>query len=246
MAAAPPVRQAPSASPAAIRDAATLLLLDRTAFGVRVLMGRRRDDLAFAPGVYVFPGGRCEANDGRVRPAGDLSEATRARLLERMRGRPSVRRARGLAVAALRETAEETGFRWAGASAPPGASGLETFDAAGLPVDLSPLRLVGRAITPAGRPRRFDARFFAAFTDEGRLVPPDAPPPYDGELSAIGFVALAAVRDRPLLSITALMLSEVEARLTADPHLEAPAPVPFYLPRGRHGHSRVLIGDDSP
>ena len=62
------------------------------------------------PNKYVFPGGRLDAADCRVKPARDLHPATLAKLLARMRGRPSERRARGLAHAALRETWEEAGL----------------------------------------------------------------------------------------------------------------------------------------
>ena len=62
--------------PARPRDAATLILLDRRASGVHVLIGRRHAAHAFMPGKFVFPGGRhrpCrQPRTGRLaaRPAG--------------------------------------------------------------------------------------------------------------------------------------------------------------------------------
>ncbi|MFJ5487262.1 hypothetical protein ACIKTA_06345 [Hansschlegelia beijingensis] len=53
-----------------IRDAATLILLDRSASEPKVLMGRRHHAVRFMPGKYVFPGGRVEPEDGRVNVAG--------------------------------------------------------------------------------------------------------------------------------------------------------------------------------
>ncbi len=133
------------------KDAATLLVLDRTLSGVHVLMGKRRDDLAFNPGAYVFPGGRVDDSDGTVSAAVDLPDGLRERLLDRMRPRPSQRRARALVVAALRETAEETGYlvgrSGSGfAKAPPAV--FSPFVDNGVGLDLSLVTLVGRAITP--------------------------------------------------------------------------------------------------
>ncbi|MGE3998189.1 MAG: NUDIX hydrolase, partial [Variibacter sp.] len=48
------------------RDAATLIVLDRTGAEPKVMMGRRHDRHKFMPGKFVFPGGRVEAYDGRM------------------------------------------------------------------------------------------------------------------------------------------------------------------------------------
>ena len=42
------------------RDAATLIIVDNSSGEPRVLLGRRRLDMVFMPGRYVFPGGRVE------------------------------------------------------------------------------------------------------------------------------------------------------------------------------------------
>ena len=73
-------------------------------------MGRRHERHSFMPGKFVFPGGAVDEADARVRPAVDLEPSTLAKLMLRMRGRPSARRARALAMAAVRETFEETGL----------------------------------------------------------------------------------------------------------------------------------------
>ena len=44
------------------RDAATLIIVDSTSGEPRVLLGRRRLDMAFMPGRYVFPG-ECRYNE---------------------------------------------------------------------------------------------------------------------------------------------------------------------------------------
>jgi 8-oxo-dGTP pyrophosphatase MutT (NUDIX family) len=125
---------APSAKPARPRHAASLILIRRTAKGPEVLMGRRPRRSAFAPDVFVFPGGAVEVGDYDA-PALRPLDADCAR---RIGG--SARLAEALAAAALRETREETGLI--------------------LPADHGALALVARAITPTNSPIRFHARFF--------------------------------------------------------------------------------------
>ncbi len=45
------------------RDAATLMLIDRSGTDPKVLLGRRHASHKFMPGKFVFPGGRIEAAD---------------------------------------------------------------------------------------------------------------------------------------------------------------------------------------
>lgn len=225
------------------KDAATLLVLDRTEGGVSVLMGRRRDDLAFNPGAYVFPGGRVDDTDGLVGAAVDLTDRLADRLVDRMRPRPSRRRARALVVAALRETAEETGYlvgrAGAGFRKPPPAA-FAPFLARDIGLDLAAPVLVGRAITPVKRPRRFDARFFAVWAEPGLVHAPADPVPPDNELSDVRFVPLSAVRALPLPRMTMIMIEELERRLAVDPDLTADLPAPFFLPRGET-HRRETV-----
>src|SRR5579863_788060 len=88
-------------------DAATLILVDRTAATPKVLVGKRHDKVVFMPGKIVFPGGRVDKADGRVPLAAPIPQALEANLLK---GRPRIApaRARSLAVAAIREACEET------------------------------------------------------------------------------------------------------------------------------------------
>lgn len=225
------------------RDAATLLILDRTTSGVHVLMGKRRDDLAFNPGAYVFPGGRVDAADGLVPASAELTDGLRARLMDRMRPKPSARRARALVIAALRETAEETGYLVgrAGAAfpkAPPDAFSPFVDRTVGL--DLSLVKLVGRAITPVKRPRRFDARFFAVWARDAVAFAPESPVPPDNELSDVRFVPLAETGALNLPRMTEIMLRELGDRLAADPDLSRDLPAPFFVPRGEN-HRRDTI-----
>ena len=90
-------------------DAATLILVDRTATTPKVLVGKRHDKVVFMPGKFVFPGGRVDKTDNRIPVAAPIPKALEANLL---RASPKITpsRARSLAVAAIREACEETGL----------------------------------------------------------------------------------------------------------------------------------------
>ena len=65
---------------AASTDAATLVLVRRDADGPRVLMGQRHGNMAFMANKYVFPGGRVDPCDGRLRVGGALKPHVAAKL----------------------------------------------------------------------------------------------------------------------------------------------------------------------
>lgn len=145
------------------KDAATLILIDRTAAKPKVLVGRRHDNVVFMPGKYVFPGGRVDKSDNRVPVAAPITSELEINLLK---GSPKISpaRARALANAAIREACEETGLCLGRkAEKPVKLEGAwKPFADAGLLPDPSGLFLIARAITPPGRVRRFDTRFFTA------------------------------------------------------------------------------------
>src|ERR1700759_3631721 len=146
------------------RDAATLILIDRSGPVPKVLVGKRHDKVVFMPGKFVFPGGRVDKSDNRVPVAAPISKALEANLLK---GSPKIApsRARALAVAAIREACEETGLclgRKSERALPKVDDAWKPFADAGLLPDPSGLFLIARAITPPGRVRRFDTRFFTA------------------------------------------------------------------------------------
>jgi len=149
------------------RDAATLILLDNSGAGVKVLMGRRHRSHAFMPGKFVFPGGRTDPADSRVAAASELPATEIAKLTGALRP-VSAARARAIAMSAIRETYEEAGLligtRGAFATRAPSWQG---FVEHGVQPSLDRLRLVARAITPPGRVRRFDTRFLAAWRSDG-------------------------------------------------------------------------------
>jgi len=210
------------------RDAATLILIDRSASVPKVLLGKRHRGHAFMPSKFVFPGGRLEPHDRHVPVVGRLDPHIEAKLMRHV-SRPSRDKARALAVAAIREVFEETGLlvgrKVEDGPAPPADGPVDPFAAAGVRPDLSELHLIARAITPPGRPRRFDARFFAADAQhivhkvEG-VVGPDA------ELVELTWLPIEAARELDIPPVTKRVLTELEARVAAG--FGHDLPVPFY------------------
>jgi 8-oxo-dGTP pyrophosphatase MutT (NUDIX family) len=219
-------RRSPAMRP---RDAATMIILDRTHGEPKVLMGRRHPGHKFMPGKFVFPGGRIEASDRRMPASGALNPICEARLMSRVQ-RPTASRARALALAAIRETFEETGllFGQAGLGSPvaPAGSSWESFARHGVFPDLEAVTLVARAITPPGRPKRFDTRFFVidashvAARVEGAVSA-------DSELVELVSVTFSEALTLDLPTITKRVLADVQERIAKGfgPHL----PVPFYF-----------------
>ena len=201
-----------------IRDAATVILVRDAATTPSVLMGQRGRGAVFMPDKFVFPGGAVDPEDHDVVLAAGPSEATRSRLVAEVDGGPAPDT---LAVTAIRELWEETGLRLAKAGEWSDApSGWEGFGAR--PVADS-LHFFFRAVTPPGRPRRFDARFFLA-SAEALLDDPDALPEETDELSHLAWVPFDEVRRLNLAFITELVLAEVARHL---PRTDAPERVPF-------------------
>ena len=170
------------------RHAASLILLRRSRRGAEVLMGRRPARSRFAPDVFVFPGGAVDAADRLVTPAAPLDA-----LCARRTGAPPAL-AQALAVAALRETQEETGVT--------------------LPDDLSALRLMARAITPTSSPVRFHARFFMADAEQASGEPSET-----AELSDLAYRPLDEALRLPLFDVTELVLKALAASQEPSPFL---------------------------
>jgi len=201
------------------KDAATLIVVRDG----KVLMGRRAQGHVFMASKWVFPGGRIDRSDFRAASTGDFDARTAARLTV---GCPP-NRARALALTAIRETFEETSLI-VGQKAPPAsvAGPWREYRAAGALPDLSALTYVARAITPPGRARRFDARFFMA--DGSALLSRDIEG--SGELDEIAWFPWEEAETLDLPAITRFIVGEVGKRL-ADP--DRPAPFVRFV-RGKH------------
>ena len=146
------------------RNAATLMLIDRSGPTPKVLLGRRHHGHKFMPGKFVFPGGRLEPHDAAMSSISDLHPDIQAKLNTRVAS-PSADFARALALTAVRETAEETGLLLGVKRDEPPATPGEIwaeFAKAKVHPDLGQIHFIARAITPPRRPKRFDTRFFTA------------------------------------------------------------------------------------
>lgn len=198
-------------NPEPIRDAATVVVLRHDAGGARVLMGQRGAAAVFMPSKYVFPGGGVDQSD-RIAPRQGLLSPLCAQRLQ-ARSPADAPDPDTLATAALRELAEETGLHLAPAATPP-------------------LRFIFRAITPPGRSRRFDARFF--LIDAASLAgDPDDFTDASDELGHLHWIGLTEARALDLPFITEVVLAEVAASLAGAPDLGVPffdnsGPVPTF------------------
>lgn len=165
------------------------------------------------PNVYVFPGGRVDRQDARAPTASELRDGVAARLRETC----SPARARALAVAAVRETFEETGLRFG-----------PLHQGALLP-NLDRLEYIARAITPSVSPVRYHARFFVARADgaEGELRG-------SGELLDLRFVPLEEALTLRVIDVTAFVLEHLREILGGS----QPKGLPLYHYKSSKGRVR--------
>jgi 8-oxo-dGTP pyrophosphatase MutT (NUDIX family) len=216
-----------------IRDAATMLVIDRAGSTPKVLLGRRHHGHKFMPGKYVFPGGRVERQDRRMPAATPLDPRVEARLMREVRY-PSAEKSRGFPLAAIRETFEETGLALGAKTddpaSPPDAQWAD-FAATHVLPDLAAVHFIARAITPPGRPRRFDTRFFAV--DAGAIAARiDGVVGPDTELVELVWLGIEDSMQLDMPGITMAVLEELKIR-TADGFTHN-LPVPFYrMQRGK-------------
>lgn len=211
-----------STDKSAIRNAATVIVLRDRHDTPAILMGQRGANAAFMPNKFVFPGGALDPGDAAIPLAASVPEPCFARLNDHAPAGMQT----ALAAAAIRELWEETGLILGAPGAwqsdvPPD---WETFAATGHVPDASALQYVFRALTPPGRPRRFDARFFLVDADaiQGDL---DDFTHASDELSHLQWIPLAEARGFDLPFITEVVLAEVGARV-ADP--APPDSVPYF------------------
>jgi 8-oxo-dGTP pyrophosphatase MutT (NUDIX family) len=194
-----------------IAPAASMIVLQGWGDGAKVLMGQRAAGAAFMPSKFVFPGGRVDEEDHDTDLPDLLSPTCQTSLHLHPVGGPISPRA--LVAAGLRELAEETGLKLSQPRA-------------------SALRFVFRAITPPGRSRRFDARFFLARAQnfDGDHAGFSAA---SGELSHLQWLPLTEARALDLPFITRVILAELEANLTAEDWAGSGG-VPFFDNSGPH------------
>jgi 8-oxo-dGTP pyrophosphatase MutT (NUDIX family) len=197
------------------KDAATLIIVRRDSEHPKILMGKRAAGHKFMPNKFVFPGGKVDAADSRIRPPKDLHPSVLKRLMKGC----SETRARSLAMAVIRETFEETGLVLGESDSvtiKTRSSQWGAFLQHGINPRLDTLNVIARAITPPYRNRRFDTRFFMVEAD---LIKGDvhAAPMGSGELLELHWVSVKEAEKLELPIITRMILKEVEQRIV-NPH----------------------------
>jgi 8-oxo-dGTP pyrophosphatase MutT (NUDIX family) len=193
--------------PVTPRDAASLVILRKRRRGLEVLMGRRASKHRFMPNVFVFPGGRLDTADMTA----DVEKEFRPDVAEKLERKWTRDFARGLGVAAVRETMEETGLEL----------GPITGDT--LKPDLSSLDYLARAITPTSNPIRFHARFFSADVEQARGKVADSM-----ELRDLAWRSLEDSLTLPIADVTEFVLQELQRRQAG----WQPPGVPLFCYRG--------------
>lgn len=165
--------------------AATLIVVrDRADGPPELLMVERAPGMAFAAGALVFPGGRIDPTDRAL--AGELGMVAEA-------------------VAAIRETIEETAVPVGLAPAPPQplATALQRaliadqpfgplLDSAGLRIDPASLTSFARWVPRFHAVRRFDTLFYVARCPEGDWRPQIV----EGECAGAAWLSAEAVLER--------------------------------------------------
>jgi 8-oxo-dGTP pyrophosphatase MutT (NUDIX family) len=228
---------APAPEKTAIRDAATIVLVrDAAGPDPKVLMGQRGAGAAFMPNKFVFPGGALDPEDAQVELAAPVEPGMR-RKLAALPVTDTVPAPEAMVAGAIRELWEEAGLMLGrpGAWAGPLPGDWRAFAEAGMRPSPEGMRYIFRAITPPGRPRRFDARFFLAdaatidadLDDFGRAC---------DELSHLHWIEIAEARRLDLPFITEVVLAEAEEVLRRG----LPESVPFFDNSGQNSTFRRI------
>lgn len=234
--------------PVTPRDAATVMLLRPAPAGPEVYMLRRLTSMAFAPGAYVFPGGKVDDRDAegghgwagpppdRLAPALGVPAAGAAALIR----------------AAVRETFEECGVLLAGPTVDTVVAEVTggDWEADRLALAAGSISLAGlllrrnlvlrgdllkpwsRWITPEAEERRYDTRFFVAtMPADQRAAGGTGESDRAAWLSPAAAVAASEAGELTLLPPTAITLGElaafpdVAAVLAADPPITPRRPI---------------------
>jgi 8-oxo-dGTP pyrophosphatase MutT (NUDIX family) len=221
-----------AAPPATPRVAATVLLLRGSAAGLEVYVQQRAATMAFAPGLYAFPGGSVDTRDRDVDVAWGGHPppwwAQRLSLPEPQ--------ARAVVCAAVREVFEECGVQLAGPdeSTVVGDVSADEWEQArvalldrrvgfaellatrGLTLRSDLLEPWARWLTPEFEPRRYDTYFFLA-----RLPVGQRPRDVGGESVRTRWLRPSEAASLPMLPPTALTLAQVGAYSDIDEALAA-------------------------
>jgi len=221
-----------------IKPAATVIIAREGAEGgtPEIFMLRRTNKAAFAGGMYVFPGGKVDADDHLHKYDEHRRGPSDAQTLQQQALGPEWR---GYWIAGIRETFEEAGLLLAYTDAadllsynPDNEHRYETYrhqihsgelslfelcrrESLNLAVDR--IHYVNRFVTPAGRPRRFDTRFFLA------VAPPEQVGLHDDKetvestwISASEALTRHAAQEFDLMVVTRMQLEMLAEHRTLD------------------------------
>ena len=196
------------------KNAATVMIIRRDAAKPRVLMGKRHGGHSFMPDRWVFPGGRIDRADYRAPFATDLRHEVGGLFDKYL----PAGRGRALAMAAVRETWEETGLLLGKPGQAHATGPWKDFAAQGVLADLGALDVIARAITPPQVGKRFDTWFLLA--DAEHLTSLERQPDC-GELEEIAWFDFDEAMGLQLPAVTRMMIKEAGARMT-DPSRPKP------------------------
>ena len=182
-------------------DASTLIIVNSSN---EVLLGKRSSKHIFMPEQYVFPGGRVDPGDSRV----FCPIEAEPELIKELTETVSKARAQGIAMAAVRETFEETGLilgsPWTHLIQTKSPSWRPFFNQGMVPA-LNRLKFFTRAITPPGQVRRYDTRFFLT---EAKYLTGELQG--NGELIDLRWINITQATSLPLSPITTLVLQVLQ------------------------------------
>ena len=168
------------------KPAATLIITKKINNDLFILMGKRPEDARFAPGMWVFPGGKLDKNDIEYKNKYKLNKNI-LNYLKLLKAEPPIGEA--LIHTAIRETQEETNLTISSNN-------------------LKKIWVLARAITPVNRHMRFDTKFFVApsscFTGKVKG---------NGELDKLEYVNINDALKLPMFDITEFILKEIKARI---------------------------------
>ena len=222
-----------------IRDAASIVLVRDVDSNPKVLVGQRGKQAAFMPSKFVFPGGAVDPTDGNLELAGQPDPIC----LERLARQSEPELVVPLLLCAVREVWEETGLRLAQGTPngpfvnPPSAS-WKRFMAGAWTPSATGLVYFFRAITPPGRPRRFDARFFLGDLDKIKMVgDPDDFSGASDELANLHWASIDETNRLDLPSISRFVLRTAKRMLDAG---MPPEKVPFHYSEAGQRIATVL------
>ena len=188
------------------RDASSIIIIDKKKNDLHVLMGKRSAKSRFMPNIYVFPGGAVEKTDHKINKIFKLSTKIRKDLLKSKSNNHTI----ALMLAAIRETAEETGLYLVTHKKLIIQKKLIDNNLLDLCLKkssapaINKLQYFGRAITPSYLKIRFHARFFVSnFKDyKGKIKT-------NGELEDIGWVNINEAKNLPMADVTEFLINRL-------------------------------------